>query len=185
MQYLNFCKRFDHYINLKPVFKNSNKNSLWSRQTKNLFFKHGKRNKLDYPVMFLNDIEIHWIHEKDTKECLDKYNRRLERYKTKKLKPIFCWIETEFFNIHNNKRHKEIIDNFVTINNSIFIGSRYYIPPIKSCNNRIYYNILTRYSKQRTINNVLKVNNQKESSSMFIKILKSRFNIKPQIKNLI
>jgi len=68
--------------------------------------------------MFLDDIEIHWIHETDQNICLDKYNRRLERIKT----PFFVWGDSLLHRMHSETQRQEFINNFKTVKNSIYFN---------------------------------------------------------------
>ena len=176
MDYAKFCSNFNHYINQKPIFKEP-KNKIWSKQTGNQYWYHPKH-KNNYPVMHLDDIQIHWIHETDEKIVLEKYQRRLERFKNNYI-PIFTWIETEMFTRHNNQEHKQMIDMFFQTENCIFIGSKRYIPN-NLTNKKIYYKhfpFMTMENHKRINNNFFEINNQKEFVKLFLKQLKIFFKI--------
>ena len=89
--------------------------------------------------MILDDIEIHWIHEKKEEivSLLEKYKRRNERFKSflkknnKKIVSVLSY--SQFLSDHNNIE-KVIEDYFKSSNNIelIFIGPSKY--------NKIYNN---------------------------------------------
>ena len=56
-----------------------------------------------YPVMYLDDIEIHWIHENDKNTLLEKYYRRIERYKTENPNPLFLLCASDLCNDHTDE----------------------------------------------------------------------------------
>jgi hypothetical protein len=64
----------------------------------------------EYPVMFLGDIEIHWLHETNIKLLLKKYRERL--LESRKLEPVFLWSSPEMFNIHLNGERETLICRF-------------------------------------------------------------------------
>ena len=174
MDYMKFCKNFNYYIKCKPIFKPPRNNSLWSQQTNRVYHSL----KSTYPVMHLDDIEIHWIHENNEKETLIKYNRRLKRFYEQKCIPIFVWVESEMFNIHNDKNFKEIVDNFFSTPNCLFLGSNRYI--LQSTNNKIfinYYGDKLKNNLKRCVDNVLSINNQPILQSYIAGILRKNFSI--------
>ena len=78
-QYIKFCNNFDHYINCDPIIGQPNNNSLWTLENNGIWYKH-RAVPIPYVVMYLDDIEIHWIHETDQQLLLEKYQRRLETF---------------------------------------------------------------------------------------------------------
>lgn len=99
-QYVKFCKHFDEYIRMEPVFGEP-KLPLAIRTYKNA------------PTTFLGDIEIHWPHEKGGKEkLLEKYQRRLERISD----PIFIWSDMQTYNEGHSLK-----EEFMQIPGSLFI----------------------------------------------------------------
>ena len=147
LEYLKLCQNLEKYMNIKPVCNNIPKdNTLYSIQNKNKLVKHRDIKNL-YPIIHLNDIEIHCIHEEENNIALKKFNRRrlrmLDIIKSKNFKIYNLWSYSEFFNIH--KDYIKLINDFCKIPNriNIFIGPcrlnkiqyRYYIP-IKFWNKR-------------------------------------------------
>jgi hypothetical protein len=116
--YVRFCENYDKYTALDPIFANPI-NLSWKRDTGSdrhidpIF-------DLDYLVMFLGDVEIHWLHERSIPLLLAKYKARLEL--SKQLELIFIWSEPEMFNIHDNVARKSLVDRFTAIpNKTIFL----------------------------------------------------------------
>jgi uncharacterized protein (DUF1919 family) len=110
-QYLKFCKNFEYYISLIPYFS-SPKLPIDTNNPEIL--------PDSFPVMFLGDIEIHWIHEIDEHICLNKYNRRLERLKNKI--PFFIWGDSLLHRYHTEDDRIKNIKEFNTIKNSVYFN---------------------------------------------------------------
>jgi len=108
-QFLKFCKNYYYYISIEPIFKDPILP----------FDSEGPITPGTFPTMFLEDIEINWIHETNEKECLEKYNRRIERtlHKT----PFFIWGDSSLHQEHTNEKRLEIIEEFENINNTFYI----------------------------------------------------------------
>jgi uncharacterized protein (DUF1919 family) len=87
-QYVNFCINYDYYVAQEPVFKEP----LQAQDSQSPI-------GVDYPVMFLGDFEIHWIHETSAADLLVKYKRRLERSRT--TTPLFLWGDNLTLNDHS------------------------------------------------------------------------------------
>lgn len=70
------------------------KDSLFAIQNKNIYCLHPDI-KTPYPIIYLGDIEIHFMHENNEVDCLNKFNYRIERMreiiKNEKYKIIFTW----------------------------------------------------------------------------------------------
>lgn len=77
--YVKFCSNIDSYMSYEPIFLPPRLNSLWTRQNGSEWYLHTEI-KPPYPVMYLGDVEIHWIHENNEKELLEKFKRRRERF---------------------------------------------------------------------------------------------------------
>lgn len=99
--YLKFCKNYDYYIKQNPIFD----------KPKNRYIHSAISD--DYPVMYLDDVEIHWIHEVDTDSIIRKFEARLDL--SKDLDKIFLWTSSEFFNIHSNDERDKIFNEFISI----------------------------------------------------------------------
>jgi hypothetical protein len=101
------CLNYDKYINTKIKFKYSNVNI--------------------YPIMYLDDIEIHWIYEKNEEEILNKFLKRKDLYIKNKPILIFIWSDYDMLNnnINSNiqKTKKESIELFTYIPNSYYFTS--------------------------------------------------------------
>lgn len=110
-QYLKFCLNFEYYINLEPTF---------SSPKLPIDTKNSECPPDSFPVMFLEDIEIHWIHETDKDVCLDKYKRRIDRMKNKF--PFFIWGDSLLHRPHTEKHRENLIIDFMKIKNSIYFN---------------------------------------------------------------
>ncbi|WP_010182680.1 DUF1919 domain-containing protein [Aquimarina agarilytica] len=62
--YLKLLSNFDHFINLELNFKQESK---WIKNTK------------QYPIGYLDDIEIHFLHYVNNDEAKSKWTKRLKR----------------------------------------------------------------------------------------------------------
>jgi len=105
-QFLKFCRQYNYYIKQIPRF---------SKPLQATFKHHRIRN---YPVMFLDDIEIHWIHEKSPTKLIDKYKRRLIR--NKGLLPFFFWSDSQLYQFHPPEERERIIASFLEIPHSVY-----------------------------------------------------------------
>ena len=76
--YLKLVNNFEKYIVLSGILGEAKKDSLFAIQNKNIYYIHHEI-KTPYPVIYLGDIEIHYIHENNEEICLNKFNRRMER----------------------------------------------------------------------------------------------------------
>lgn len=115
-QYVKFCENFDHYIKVEPRFGLPTCTSTWAQQNISGWYREYSVKK-PYPVMYLDDIEIHWLHEHSEQELLKKYKRRRDRLQT----PFFFWSISEMFNDHTSHEQKELISRFNRVKNSIFL----------------------------------------------------------------
>jgi uncharacterized protein (DUF1919 family) len=157
-QYVKFCQHFDEYIKISPTFGNPNRNSIWARQNKNNgWYKHHSISP-PYPVMYLDDIEIHWIHETKENELLTKYYRRLQRYYDTHSKPMFLLSCSELLNNHKDNGW-ELSRKFLQISNSIYI-QRHKHPTEKLRDNEILYEQWTNKGFTRDESHVYTFNNQ-------------------------
>ena len=109
--YIRFCERYDYYTSLEPRFGEATTCLNWFRDTGR--YVHLNRKITNYPVMFLGDVEIHWIHECREKLLLAKYLERLE--KSRALEPVFLWSSPEMFNIHLNGEMETLLKRFCDI----------------------------------------------------------------------
>jgi mannosyltransferase OCH1-like enzyme len=118
--YINFCTNFLYYMSVEPIFGEPRKNSKWAIQNKGIWYKHDEI-KIPYPVMYLENIEIHWIHETDSNILLEKYKRRRERFLD--IKPITVFILSccDLCNDHTEEEHSKLVSKFLEIKTSIYI----------------------------------------------------------------
>jgi len=92
--YLKLINNFNYYMNFDPILGNPKQN----------YYKH-RDIKTPYPVIFLRDIEVHFIHEENFTECLNKVIKRMQRYRewlneNKKIYVILSF--SELLNDHND-----------------------------------------------------------------------------------
>jgi hypothetical protein len=119
-QYLQLCSKFHYYMSsVEPkMVSTPNANSAYALQTKSGWYKHAAI-EISYPIMLLNEIEIHWIHETDPNQILSKYQRRRERYlqlyQAHQIQLVFCLSSTELFLQHTVEDQKFFIDQFLTL----------------------------------------------------------------------
>lgn len=123
-EYVKFCSNFDHYIKVKPRFDFPRTDSVWAKQNRGSWYNHPEVPSL-YPVMYLEDIEIHWIHEPaDGAEALrKKYNRRVTRFnnQNKKNDILYLLCHSDLCNDHTPDEYKTLIKNFTSIPNSLYL----------------------------------------------------------------
>jgi uncharacterized protein (DUF1919 family) len=123
--YVKLCSNLNYYLNLIPIFKKSLKNSKWYKQGNDIYKIMGMYPI--YPIMFLDDIEIHWIHEKNEEDTIQKYNRRIKRYINLNNPINLCILSfSELLNDHSKDDLDKLLNLFFDINeNVIFIGPNY------------------------------------------------------------
>ena len=119
-QYVKLCKNYDYYISLTPIFGEPKNDSVWSKQNNGSWYKHPEITP-GYPVMFLDDIEIHWIHEHEVSTLLEKYYRRIARYKYHNIRPIFMLSISDLCNNHTEEEYLTLVTEFTSIKNSIYL----------------------------------------------------------------
>ena len=134
--YLKLVNNFEKYIVLSGILGEAKKDSLFAIQNKNIYYIHHEI-KTPYPVIYLGDIEIHYIHENNEEICLNKFNRRMERMReiinNEKYKIIFTWSFSEFFNDHEDIQ--KYINEYLS-NSTI---EKYFIGPPEYNNGNIHY----------------------------------------------
>jgi uncharacterized protein (DUF1919 family) len=171
--YLKMTNNFSNYINAPIKLGEAKKDSLFAIQNKKKYYNH-RLVKIPYPIIYFGDIEIHFIHEEDEIECLNKFNRRLERMKeiinNQKYKIIFTMSFSEFFNNHSNIQEK--IDEYFSNNldNSIIIDKYFIGPPEYNNGNSNYINIdkWANIKLNRDSSHVYNFNNQIFSIDIFL-----------------
>lgn len=98
-QYIKFCNNFNYYIRIEPIFID--------------------KYNTEYPIMLLEDVEIHWINENNKEHIIKKYNIR--RKLSKPDNQIFiltCWDLNK--NISLNEYYN-IVKDFSNNKNSIYL----------------------------------------------------------------
>jgi len=119
--YISLCEKYDYYTSIEPRFDEPI-NYDWEKDT-------GSKKHIDtgfdpnYLVMFLGDIEIHWIHDINESLLLKKFKGRLKN--SKKLEPIFLWSDPEMFNIHTEREREELIKRFNKIKHKTIFLTKY------------------------------------------------------------
>ena len=140
--YIKLVNNFKDYINMIPVLGNVKDDSLFAKQNKCKYYIH-KDIKTPYPIIYLADIEIHFIHENNNEECIKKFLNRLNRLKdiikNNNYKIIFILSFSELINEHNDINL--VIKDYFGDNNSINEKKYFIGPPEYNNNNENYINI--------------------------------------------
>jgi hypothetical protein len=174
--FIKYCTNYTYYMNVEPVFGKSRGNMLWHK---------GELSKnSEYPVMLLDDIEIHWIHENisDLDKLLDKYNRRNERFKSllleEKIKIIAILSYSQFLSDHTDI--PTVINDYFKSNNTlelIFIGPSKYKNNVTLCTNNVYLPITKwdGFKHRRDHNCLYTINDQNLVRNTAISWLHSKY----------
>ena len=131
LEYIKLCNNIIYYININPTCDLFPKNNtVFERQTNSKYYKYPSI-KTPYPIIHLEDIDIHCIHETRGISCeavLAKFNKRrlkmINIINDNNYKIINTLAYTELFNNHdnianiinlyfNNKNNNNIINLFV------------------------------------------------------------------------
>lgn len=175
-EYLKLCRNVLYYINIEPVFNMEPKNgTVFDQQNDGKYYKH-KSIKTPYPVIHLEDIEIHCIH--DTFEnAKAKWLRRVQRAKEIIERDNFmifnCLVITELLNSHENT--SDFIKEFTEINDDNIIEN-IFIGPEQYCSNKNYI-IDNRYDvnlNKRDSSHVIVGNDQTLSGNILTDVIKSK-----------
>ena len=78
--YIKLINNLQHYLKFEPVLGGPSENSVFAIQNQSKWYKHQNIN-IPYPVIYLDDIEIHCIHENNLLDTLNKFERRFNRMK--------------------------------------------------------------------------------------------------------
>ena len=138
LEYIKLINNFNYYINNEPKLGIPKNNTIFSIQNKSKYYLH-KDIPIPYPVIHLDDIEIHFIHENNDDVCINKFKRRLDRLKNiihNNYKIIATLSFSEIINNHDNILN--IINEYFTENNELNI-EKYFIGPGEYNNNNINY----------------------------------------------
>lgn len=120
-KFVKFAENYDYYTGLTPVFGMPNSDSAWRRDSGRHYFGDFPDGD-PCPVMILDDVEIHWMHEVLGSEqlILKKWYGGLERGRG--LPRVFILSVSELFNIHSDEERKQLIDRWMRLDGvSIFI----------------------------------------------------------------
>ena len=172
IDYINLVNNMHYYINIEPKIGQANEKSLFSLQSKNKYYYH-KTINYKYVVIYLENIEIHFIHEKNENECLNKFKTRWNRFKSlflQKNTKIYSLLSfSELLNNHENL--EELIDLYLKKDknniNKLFLG-----PSNLDKNNDEKYIKVDEWnnvSLERSASHIYKFNNQTFSVNKFIK----------------
>jgi len=175
IDYINLVNNMNYYINIEPKIGQANEKSLFSLQSKNKYYYH-KTINYKYVVIYLENIEIHFIHEKNENKCLNKFKSRWNRFKSlflQKNTKIYSLLSfSELLNNHENL--EELIDLYLKKGknniNKLFLG-----PSNLDKNNDEKYIKVDEWnnvSLERNVSHIYKFNNQTFSVNQFIKNIK-------------
>src|SRR3990167_1126450 len=111
-EYLKLCNNLIFYMSVEPICNITAKNNTtFAIQSGSPRYQH-QEVSLDYPIIHLNDIEVHCVHEKDCGIALDKFNRRRER--------MLNIIATGQYMIFNTWSYGDLFVDHVNISSLIF-----------------------------------------------------------------
>jgi uncharacterized protein (DUF1919 family) len=174
--YLKLINNFDKYISLPAKLGEAKKDSLFAIQNKNIYYIH-REIKTPYPIIDLGDIEIHFIHEKNKEDCLNTFNRRMERMNqiinNEKYKIIFTWSYSEFFNDHTDIQ--QYINEYFSNKLNNLIIDKYFIGPPEYNNGNINYINIDAWKNiklTRNSSHVYDFNDQPFSINIFLDNIK-------------
>mgnify|MGYP001178372058 FL=1 len=176
MDYIYLIKNFKKIITYDFVCNTIPKiDSIFEKQTSYKYYNHKSIN-IPYPIININNIDIHCIHENNIDICLEKFKRRLNRCnniikENQEYKIINIMVFSEIINIYDD--YNLVIKNFLsnqdnnTIN--IFLGpEKYYIETdLKKYNIYIVHsNFNNINTNKRDESNIMIGNNQDVSSEI-------------------
>ena len=172
-QYVKMCKNYEYYVSIEPVFREPLKDTIWANQNNGVWYKHTEIQPT-YPVMFLDDIEIHWIHENDTNLLLEKYNRWIQRYRQSGSVPLFMLSFSDLYNNHSKEDYKKLIDDFTSIENSLYLTK--YKEDIKDRNNVFLIKDWIKTTNERNNSHIYKFHGISKREEYFKAIIKNKVN---------
>jgi hypothetical protein len=165
-------------MNCEPTCDNNPSNTTdYSIQTNSIWYNNPDV-RPNYPIIHLDDIEIHCIHESSVIETLIKFKRRMERFrdiiKTNSYTIFYIMTWTNLFTIHTNNDYKPYISRFLSNNKDennkyIFLGPTNYIANPYYINDSVFYTNINR--KIDNVNN--QINFQREASKIMEYIIKN------------
>lgn len=130
--FVKLCLNLEHYLNIEPVFLDQPSiKSKWYMDTGSEWFVN-QCITIPYPVMKIDDLEIHWIYSKDKNTLLEKYKRRSKRLKNILDDPynnIICVLMFNqlFSEYRNIEEYNDLIRQFFSCKyNTLFIGPSHF-----------------------------------------------------------
>ena len=162
LEYIKLINNISFYIEKEPILGSPNKNSIFSKQNNNIYYIH-ESIKIPYPIIYLSDIELHFIHEEDNNIALDKFNRRLNRFRqliySNNYRIIITLSFSELINNHND--YKLIINEYFKNNdddNHLNI-EKYFLGPSEYNNNNKNYIVVEKWNN---------INYERDKSHIFL-----------------
>lgn len=175
-EYIKLCNNIHYYLNVTPIINQVPKdNTPFAIQNKSKYYKHPAI-RIPYPVIHLEDIEIHCIHDNIDNITL-KWQRRCERTREIILRNNYLIINSltmyEFLNNHTDII--SVINNY--INNkqekvhNLFIGP---LLPALKCENYIVDAAYSTDISHRNSSHVPINNDQDKSGIIFANYIKQK-----------
>jgi uncharacterized protein (DUF1919 family) len=169
--YLKLINNLSYYIKLEPTLGYPQEKSLFATQNNGLYYKHPSIS-VPYPIIYIDDIEIHCIHESNNIECLDKFKRRYDRMKeiikSNDYKIISLLSFGEILNEHDN--FNIFLDNYFLTKTDIQV-ERYFLGPsrlnVYNNNNYLVAKEWDNVTAERDESNIYKFNHQGFNTKMF------------------
>lgn len=134
--FLKLCENLIYYMNCEPTCDNNPSNITdYSNQTNGVWYNNPAVEK-NYPIIHLDDVEIHCIHEYSISETLITFKRRMERFKdiikSNNYNIFYIMTWANLFTIHANNDYKPYISRFLSNNKEennkfIFLGPENYM----------------------------------------------------------
>jgi Domain of unknown function (DUF1919) len=171
--YVKLCNNITHYImDSIPVLGGPGTATPFCIQNRGQWYKHSAI-PAPYPVIYLDDVEIHCIHESSAEEALAKFTRRLERMReimrtrSYRIIPLFSFGEL----INDHADINAVIDRFMICRSEhiipLFIGPRRYHREAYG-KHYIIADCWERSSLTRSGSHIYIFNDQKYAEHMFI-----------------
>jgi hypothetical protein len=175
--YIKLINNLYYYLNLNPVLGDPSEYSLFAIQNKSRWYKHQNINT-PYPVIYLDDIEIHCIHENNLNDALNKFIKRFNRMKEIIYSNNYRIISLfSFSEVMNEHPHPEsFFNNFFEEPNHLII-QKYFMGPQRHNvygSKNIHYIVIPEWeniSAERTPSYIYKFNDQEFNKNMFLTYL--------------
>lgn len=171
LDFVKLCNNIQHYVNCKPLLGEPRSDTIFAKQNNGKWWNYHSI-KVPYPVIYLDDIEIHCIHEQNPYKCIATFERRFERMRelVQQGVQVFGVLSySEIMNDHDDLQ--KVIDTFLSNPNNIFAGPSMYNTIPKS--NYIVHTPFDDVKLDRNESRVYLFNNQDINSALFIKYLDS------------